>query len=231
MLDVACGFRPSPRAAFLRRDLERIASLSAFYRKLNRMELAVTEAIVRHTAARARQLIVAGGGLLPEPIPGYAARILDGNVLTGTEHRIDAAAHDLVGRPARHVAGGLRAGQRLDPRPDPRGGRPHPGAGPARPRRRRARPALDHGSQLLRPLAAVPDRAGRRRSSWSAGTLDAAVPADQPAAAGGAAAPPARIFEQPIEVDRRRRGRPPACGGSSWSWTSRRGTARRRSCW
>jgi hypothetical protein len=65
-----------------------VASLSAFYRKLNRMELALPEAIVRRTATRARQLIVAGGGLLPEPIPGYAARILDGNVLAGTEHRI-----------------------------------------------------------------------------------------------------------------------------------------------
>jgi hypothetical protein len=30
MLDVACGFRPSPRAAFVRRDLERVASTSAF---------------------------------------------------------------------------------------------------------------------------------------------------------------------------------------------------------
>jgi hypothetical protein len=40
MVDVACGFRPSPRAAFLRREFERVASISAFYRKLGRMELA-----------------------------------------------------------------------------------------------------------------------------------------------------------------------------------------------
>src|SRR3982751_2040790 len=52
------------------------------------MELAVPGAVVRRTAARARQLIVAGGGLMPEPLEGYAVRILDGNVLTGTEHRI-----------------------------------------------------------------------------------------------------------------------------------------------
>src|SRR4051794_39549550 len=88
MLDVACGFRPTPRAAFLRRELQRIASISAFYRKLGRMELALTEEIVRRTARRARQLIVAADGLLPEPIPGYSARILDGNVLAGSEHRI-----------------------------------------------------------------------------------------------------------------------------------------------
>lgn len=89
MLDVACGFRRSLRAAFLKRELNLIASLSAFYRKLARMEPAVSAAIVRETADRARQLIVAAGGLLPEPVPGYAARILDGNVLTGTDHRIN----------------------------------------------------------------------------------------------------------------------------------------------
>src|SRR5262245_15915069 len=70
MLDVACGYRLSPRAAFLRRGLEQVASITAFYRKLGRMELAVTEEVVRHTAGSARPLIRAGGGLSPEPIPG-----------------------------------------------------------------------------------------------------------------------------------------------------------------
>jgi IS4 transposase len=88
MADVACGFQPSPRAAFLKRQLDQVASISAFYRKLGRMEPAVPAAIVRETAERAGELIVASGGLLPEPIEGYAARILDGNVLTGTDHRI-----------------------------------------------------------------------------------------------------------------------------------------------
>jgi hypothetical protein len=90
MADVACGFRRSPRAAFLKRQLDQVASLSAFYRKLGRMELAVSTAIVRETANRAYDLIAAAGGLLAEPIPGYAARVLDGNILTGTEHRITA---------------------------------------------------------------------------------------------------------------------------------------------
>jgi hypothetical protein len=88
MCDVACGFRKSPRAAFLKRRLDFVASLSAFYRKLGRMEPGVSGAIVRETAGRARALISAAEGLLPEPVPGYAARILDGNILTGTDHRI-----------------------------------------------------------------------------------------------------------------------------------------------
>ena len=88
MCDVACGFRSSPRQAFLKRQLHLVASLSAFYRKLGRMEPGVSAAIVRETASRARELISAAGGLLPEPVPGYAARILDGNILSGTDHRI-----------------------------------------------------------------------------------------------------------------------------------------------
>ena len=88
MADVACGFRKSPRSAFLKRQFDRIASLSALYRKLGRMELGASAAIVRETADRAFRLISAAGGLLPEPIPGYAARVLDGNILTGTDHRI-----------------------------------------------------------------------------------------------------------------------------------------------
>src|SRR5262245_49229384 len=63
MLDVASGFRPSPRAAFVRRRLDRVASISAFYRKLNRMELAVPTAVVHKTAKRARELIVAANAL------------------------------------------------------------------------------------------------------------------------------------------------------------------------
>jgi hypothetical protein len=88
MLDVVCGHHPSTRSAFMDRRLQLIASLTAFYGKLNRMELAVTEEVVRATARRCRELIAAAGGLLPEPIPGYAARILDGNVLAGTDHRL-----------------------------------------------------------------------------------------------------------------------------------------------
>jgi hypothetical protein len=88
MCDVACGFRSSPRAAFLKRKLNLVASASAFYRKLGRMEPGVSAAIVRETAGRARELVAAAEGLLPEPIPGYAVRILDGNILTGTDHRI-----------------------------------------------------------------------------------------------------------------------------------------------
>ena len=70
MCDVACGFRKSPREAFLKRRLDRIASCSAFYRKLARMEPVVTAAIVRETASRARELIAAAGDSCPSPSRG-----------------------------------------------------------------------------------------------------------------------------------------------------------------
>ncbi len=72
MCDVACGFRQLPAEAFLKRQLDLVASLSAFYRKLGRMEPSVSATIVRETARRARELISAAECLLPEPILGYA---------------------------------------------------------------------------------------------------------------------------------------------------------------
>jgi hypothetical protein len=87
--DLACGTRPAPRAAFLKRQLGPVASIAAFYRKLARREVAVTAAVVRQTAARAPELIGAAGGLGPELIQGYAPRSRDGQILTAAEHRIE----------------------------------------------------------------------------------------------------------------------------------------------
>jgi hypothetical protein len=67
MCDVACGFRSSPRAAFLKRKLDLVASVSAFYRKLGRMEPGVSAAIVRETAGRARELVSAAFSPNPSP--------------------------------------------------------------------------------------------------------------------------------------------------------------------
>src|SRR5512142_966314 len=88
MLDVASGMRPSPRAAFRARWEQIRVSEAAFYGKLRRMEPDIAAAVVRHTAAQARAVIAAAEGLTDEPIPGYHARVLDGNALAGTEHRI-----------------------------------------------------------------------------------------------------------------------------------------------
>ena len=88
MCDVACGFRQLPAAGIPEAPTRPHRFAVRFLPQARSDGTGVSAAIVRETARRARELIVAGGGLLPEPIPGYAARILDGNVLTGTDHRI-----------------------------------------------------------------------------------------------------------------------------------------------
>ena len=75
-------------------------------------------------------MIVASGGLLPEPIEGYAARILDGNVLTGTDHRITELRSTRSASSAGQVAGDLRAGQWPGPRPSSWRRTPTPRNGP-----------------------------------------------------------------------------------------------------
>jgi hypothetical protein len=88
MLDVACGIRGSARSAFVAREEEIAASLSAFYAKLNRTELGISQSLVAHSGRKASEVIRAMNGLDVEPIPGFATFVLDGNMLTGTDHRL-----------------------------------------------------------------------------------------------------------------------------------------------
>jgi len=66
------------------------ASYQALYGKLGRIDPHLSEAIVRFCAEKLRPVLEQ----LPrrdEPVlPGYRTRILDGNVLTGTDHRLGA---------------------------------------------------------------------------------------------------------------------------------------------
>ena len=88
MLDVACGSHKSPRAAYLAKKDQIAASLSAFYGKLNRTELGISEAIVEYIGQRCGQLIRSMKGLQKEPVLGFHTYVLDGNMLAGTEHRL-----------------------------------------------------------------------------------------------------------------------------------------------
>jgi len=91
MLDVACGTHPSAYAALRdRREQEQIdVSRQAFYTKLARMELPISTAVAERSAQLAEMVMAYCGAIGTEPIPGYAARVLDGSILGGrTEHRI-----------------------------------------------------------------------------------------------------------------------------------------------
>src|SRR5262249_27372040 len=85
---VVCGVQPSIRAAYLDSLGEITAQLSAVYEKLKGIEPGVCRGFVTDTAVRLRPLVHRLGATLPQPVPGYPARIPDGSHLAGTEHRI-----------------------------------------------------------------------------------------------------------------------------------------------
>src|SRR3954469_20068972 len=81
MGSVVCGAQPSVRAAYLASLGEVAASLSALYEKLKRLEPGVCRAFVRDNAGRLAPLVHRLGADLPQPVPGYRVKILDGNHL------------------------------------------------------------------------------------------------------------------------------------------------------
>jgi IS4 transposase len=80
--------RPAVNAAFHARAETIGVSLKSVYNKLDNLEPGISAAMVRTTAERLKTVITTMGGALPPLLPGYRVRILDGNHLASTEHRI-----------------------------------------------------------------------------------------------------------------------------------------------
>lgn len=103
MAPVVCGIHQSVHASYKKTTLEIGASLAAVYDKLARIETGVSEALVRESAGRLADVIDAMPGGRRQPlVPGYRVKILDGNCLGATEHRIfelrDIASGPLPGK-------------------------------------------------------------------------------------------------------------------------------------
>ncbi|MGL4550332.1 MAG: hypothetical protein ACRC33_04030 [Gemmataceae bacterium] len=92
LIQVSAGTRPSVYAAYQAdQALDEPAvttSYQALYGKLGRLNPEVSAAVVRHSADRCGQLLASMPPARAEPLPGYRLRILDGNVLAGTDHRL-----------------------------------------------------------------------------------------------------------------------------------------------
>ena len=89
MSQVVCRVRRSVHDAY--QAAEHIAtSVGAVYRKLARIEPSTAAELVRYSAREARVLMEGLGYVRPSPIPGYVVKILDGNALAATEHRVKA---------------------------------------------------------------------------------------------------------------------------------------------
>jgi IS4 transposase len=85
---VVCGIRPSINAAYAKNAVPISTSLTALYRKIERIETPIGAALVRMSAERLGAVITALGSGLTPFLPGYRTKILDGNHLAKTEHRI-----------------------------------------------------------------------------------------------------------------------------------------------
>lgn len=92
LIQVSAGTRASVFAAYKAdqaSDQPTITtSFQAVYGKLGRTGVAVSEAVVRYSAQRCGQLLALMPQARAEPLPGYRLRILDGNVLAGSDHRL-----------------------------------------------------------------------------------------------------------------------------------------------
>ncbi len=107
---VVCRIRPSIHAAYQAHGEIIDASIKAVYDKLDHTEPVLSAALVHSTAERLGPVIDARNGAQSPLLPGYRVRILDGNHLAGTEHRI---------KELRTIGAGALPGQALvvlDPR-------------------------------------------------------------------------------------------------------------------
>jgi hypothetical protein len=104
MGQVVSGIYPSANAAYQKQRERFTVSRTAVYDKLNGVEPHVAAALTRQTAASLTAVIRELGGALPDLLPGYRVKILDGNCLAKTEHRL----HEL-----RTIAAGPLPGKSL----------------------------------------------------------------------------------------------------------------------
>jgi hypothetical protein len=92
LIQVSAGTRASVYAAYQADQAEDQptigTSYQAVYGKLGRLNPAVSAAVVRHNATCCGQLLAFMPKARAEPVPGYRMRVLDGNVLAGSDHRL-----------------------------------------------------------------------------------------------------------------------------------------------
>jgi hypothetical protein len=102
--EVVCRIRPSVHAGYQAEPSKFGVSLRAVYDKLEHTEPGISAALVAHTGRKLTPVIQRLGGSLPPWLQNYRVRILDGNHLRGTEHRL---------KELRTLAAGALPGQTL----------------------------------------------------------------------------------------------------------------------
>lgn len=90
MSEVVLGVHPTVHAAYQAHKDALGVSTTALYNKLDRVETRVSAALVRDSAVLAEPVVKALRASHPRWLPGYQIKVLDGNHLSSTEHRLKA---------------------------------------------------------------------------------------------------------------------------------------------
>lgn len=88
MSQVVCGVHSSVHAAYQASEEEISVSVTSVYNKLNGIEANTSAELVRYAAGQAKPLIEGLGGTIEPLLPGFRVKLLDGNCIEASEHRI-----------------------------------------------------------------------------------------------------------------------------------------------
>lgn len=97
MSRVVCGSHPSVHAAYQASDDQIAVSVTSIYNKLQQVEPETCASLVRYSAEATGEIIESMGAQLPPWLPGYRVKLLDGNCLRATEHRLDELRETAAG--------------------------------------------------------------------------------------------------------------------------------------
>jgi hypothetical protein len=104
LMQVVCGVRKSVNVAYQAVEHEMPVSVQSVYNKLNGLEPNISAELVRFSAQEATGLIEELGAERAELLPGYRIKMLDGNCLEASEHRL---------KELRELGGGALPGKSL----------------------------------------------------------------------------------------------------------------------
>jgi hypothetical protein len=93
MSEVVLGVHPTVHAAYQSHKDTIGVSTTALYNKLDRVEPGVSAALVWDSATLAAPVVKALRASHPRWVPGYQIKVLDGNHLSATQHRIEELRH------------------------------------------------------------------------------------------------------------------------------------------
>lgn len=88
MSQVVCGSRKTLHAAYQASPQKISVSVTSVYNKVDGIETQTSASLVRYCADAVTPVIDQIGGALPPLLPGYRIKILDGNCLEASEHRL-----------------------------------------------------------------------------------------------------------------------------------------------